>query len=91
MKKEAILINTGRGGIINEAALAEAIDNDVIAGAGLDVMAKEPPDTDNPLLAVRQKEKLMITPHVAWATLEARTRLVQGIINNIKAYLRKDL
>lgn len=87
MKKESILINTGRGGIVNEAALAFAIDNNLLGGAGLDVLSKEPPDPDNPLLHIRQMEKLIITPHVAWAAAESRNRLVKGIMNNIQEYL----
>lgn len=87
MKNTAILINTGRGGVVNEQALAKAIDNKVIAGAALDVMEKEPPAADNPLLKVKYPERLIITPHIAWATIEARNRLVKGLVDNIRAYL----
>jgi glycerate dehydrogenase len=87
MKKDAMLINTGRGGIVNEEALAYVIDHDLIGGAGLDVLSKEPPDTDNPLLHVQNNEKLIITPHIAWATAEARSRLIRGVILNIQTYI----
>lgn len=87
MKKGAVLINTGRGGIVNEADLAYAIDHNLLSGAGLDVLSKEPPESDNPLLYVRKKEKLIITPHIAWAASESRNRLVEGIIRNIQEYL----
>ncbi|MBN2481169.1 MAG: D-2-hydroxyacid dehydrogenase [Bacteroidales bacterium] len=87
MKKDAVLINTGRGGIVNETALTRAIDNNLLGGAGLDVLTREPPDADNPLLHVRQKEKLIITPHIAWAAVESRSRLAEGIIENIREFL----
>ncbi|MBN1159251.1 MAG: D-2-hydroxyacid dehydrogenase [Bacteroidales bacterium] len=87
MKKDAILINTGRGSIVNESALARAIDNGMLGGAGLDVLSEEPPDEDNPLLHIRQQEKLIITPHIAWAAMESRNRLLEGIIENIRKFL----
>ena len=72
MKPSAFLINTSRGGLIHEQDLADALNNNSIAGAGLDVLSVEPPASDNPLL---QAKNCLITPHVGWATLEARTRL----------------
>jgi lactate dehydrogenase-like 2-hydroxyacid dehydrogenase len=87
MKKNAILVNAGRGGIVNEAALADALDEELIAGAALDVLEKEPPLATNPLFRIRQPEKLFITPHIAWAGCESRERLMQGIIQNITEYL----
>jgi len=87
MKRSAVLINTGRGGVVDERDLAFAIDNEIITGAALDVMEKEPPHPDNPLLRLKFPERLIITPHVAWATIEARSRLVKGIIDNILNYL----
>lgn len=66
MKKSAILINVGRGPIVNEKDLAEALNAGVIAGAGLDVLSAEPMKADNPLLAVQDSRKLVITPHIAW-------------------------
>lgn len=83
MKKSAFLINMARGGIVNESALLEALKKKRIRGAALDVLAKEPPAADCPLLRV---PNLLITPHVAWASVEARTRLVQEIAQNIQAF-----
>ena len=83
MKSSAILINMGRGGIVDETALADAIDNETIAGAALDVFVKEPLPSDNPLLKVRHPERLRLAPHAAWASVQARKRLVQQIADNI--------
>lgn len=83
MKSSAILINMGRGGIVDETALAEAIDNGTIAGAALDVFVKEPLPSDNPLLNVKHPERLRLAPHAAWASVQARKRLVQQIADNI--------
>ncbi len=88
MKPHAILLNLGRGGIVNEEDLAKALDEDLIAGAGLDVLEKEPIDPDNPLLKIKNKEKLFITPHIAWTSKEAREKLIEEIVENIKAFLR---
>ncbi|MDA7848198.1 D-2-hydroxyacid dehydrogenase [Sulfurospirillum sp.] len=88
MKKGAILINVGRGGIVDEADLAEAIDNNGIL-AGLDVTAIEPMEEDNRLLHVKKKENLIITPHIAWASYEARVELMKIVANNIRSYLAK--
>lgn len=87
MKKNAILLNLGRGGIVNEKDLAEALDLDIIGAAGLDVLEKEPIDPENPLLKIKNKEKLLITPHIAWTSIEARKRLVSEIVENIRAFL----
>ena len=73
----------GRGGIVDETALAEAIDNGTIAGAALDVFVKEPLPSDNPLLNVKHPERLRLAPHAAWASVQARKRLVQQIADNI--------
>ena len=86
MKPSALLINVGRGGIVDEAALAEAIDSDMIAGAGLDVFTREPLPADHPLLTVCNKDKLLLLPHIAWASVEARTVLVSRIAENIKSF-----
>ena len=83
MKSEAILVNMGRGGIVDEKALADAVDNGTIAGAALDVFVKEPLPADNPLLAVRHPERLRLAPHAAWASIQARERLVAQIAANI--------
>ncbi len=91
MKKSAILINVGRGGIVNEADLAKALDENLIAGAGIDVFTKEPILPDNPLLHVKQKEKLVLTPHVTWASIEARTLLMEKVGQNIEEFLHAAL
>ena len=84
MKPSAIIVNMGRGGIVDEAALAEVIDNDLIGGAALDVFTKEPLPGDSPLLRTRHPEKLRFTPHTAWASVKARARLVRSIAGNIR-------
>lgn len=84
MKKSAFLINTSRGPIIVEKDLADALNEGSIAGAGLDVMAEEPPRAGNPLLTARN---CIITPHIAWATTESRKRLLDQAAGNIKAFL----
>ena len=89
MKKSAILINAGRGGIINEADLARALDEELIAGAGIDVFEKEPINIGNPLLQVRNKEKLALTPHVLWSGMEARTLLIEKVCDNIREFLKE--
>ncbi|MBP5210215.1 MAG: D-2-hydroxyacid dehydrogenase [Bacteroidales bacterium] len=87
MKKNAIIINMGRGGIVNEADLARAVDEGIIAGAGLDVYSAEPIPADHPYMKMKHKERMMFTPHVGWASAEARVRLVQGVADNIKTIL----
>jgi len=84
MKPTAFLLNTSRGPIIVEDDLAEALNNGVIAGAGIDVLSVEPPSKDNPLLSAKN---CIITPHIAWATKEARGRLMEITIQNLQAYL----
>ncbi|EDP73843.1 D-2-hydroxyacid dehydrogenase [Hydrogenivirga sp. 128-5-R1-1] len=88
MKKTAILLNLGRGGIVNENDLARALDENLIAGAGLDVLEKEPINEDNPLLKIKNSEKLFITPHIAWTSIEARKKLIQEIAENISTFLK---
>ncbi len=84
MKKDAILINTARGGLINEEALAQALNNKVIQAALLDGLSKEPPCANNPLL--KKRDNLVLTSHTAWASQEARQRLIEEIALNIKAF-----
>ena len=88
MKREAFLLNMGRGGIVNEEALSQAIDQEIIAGAALDVLSAEPAQADNPLMHVKKKDRLFITPHIAWASVESRRVLVSKIARNIKEFLR---
>jgi len=83
MKSSALLVNTGRGGIVVEADLASAIDEGCIAGAALDVFEKEPIAPDNPLLMVKKKERLVLVPHITWSSIEARTELIEGVRKNI--------
>ena len=84
MKKDAIIINMARGGIIDEAALAEAVGNGTIGGAAVDVFTEEPLPEDHPLLHCTRPQRLRLTPHVAWASAEALERLVEGIAANIR-------
>lgn len=83
MKPKAIIVNMGRGGIVVEDALAKVIDEGVIGGAGLDVYSTEPIPADHPLLHTRHPDRLSLTPHIAWASIEARERLIQSIADNI--------
>lgn len=85
IKDGAILLNLGRGGIINEADLAKIIDEKEIY-CGIDVVAVEPILEDNPLLKVKNKNRLLLTPHIGWASIEARTRLVKMVAENIKEF-----
>ena len=84
MKPEAVLLNLGRGGIVDEAALASAVDEGVIAGAALDVFVTEPLPEDSPLLNVKHPERFSFSPHTAWASRESLVRLVSGIAENIR-------
>jgi len=85
MKSSAILINTARGGLINDHALIKAIEDKAIAGAAIDVLDQEPPDSDHPLMQ-KQYSNLIITPHIAWAAREARQRALDRIAENIEAF-----
>ncbi len=84
MKPSALLLNTGRGPLVDEAALAEALNAGRIAGAGLDVLSAEPPPPENPLLRAKN---CLITPHIGWATKAARSRLMLIAVENVKAFL----
>ena len=85
MKKGAFLLNTSRGPIIEDKDLSDALNQGVIAGAGIDVLSVEPPRTDNPLFSARN---CIITPHIAWATQEARARLMNMALHNLSAFIQ---
>ncbi|MGI6168778.1 MAG: D-2-hydroxyacid dehydrogenase [Christensenellales bacterium] len=85
MKPSAFFLNTARGGLVVEQDLADALNSGTIAGAGLDVLSAEPPNRSNPLLTAKN---CVITPHIAWATQEARGRLVQQAIQNVRSFLK---
>jgi len=87
MRKTAILINVARGPVVNNADLYEALTEGYIAAAGLDVLEKEPITVDNPLNNMKDSGKLIITPHIGWASKEARQRVVSGVCLNIEAFL----
>jgi glycerate dehydrogenase len=87
MKKSAILVNTGRGPLVNDNDLRKALDDGIIAGAAIDVVSQEPPTNGNPLFGAKN---LIVSPHVAWATLEARKKLFQIVTDNIKAWQAGD-
>ncbi len=87
MKKTAILINVARGAVVNTKDLYQALMNEKIAAAGLDVLEKEPMEVSDPLYQIKDSTKLIITPHMSWASVEARTRLVGEVVKNIEAFL----
>ena len=90
MKKSAVLINVGRGPIINDRDLTDALKADEIAGAALDVLEKEPMAADSPYFEIKDSRKLFITPHIAWATKEARERLMMETYKNLKAIVNDE-
>lgn len=88
MKRSAILINTARGGLVDEEALAEALDQGQIAGAGFDVTLPEPPPATSPLMRIATRPNVIVTPHVAWAGSEAVQDLADRLIDNIEAFVK---
>ncbi len=87
MKESAILVNVARGPVVDTQALYEALVTNRIAGAGLDVLEREPMAKDDPLAQIKDSTKLIVTPHMAWASVESRTRLVEEVMKNIEAFL----
>lgn len=88
MKKEAVLINVARGPIVNQEDLYTALTENMIAAAGLDVLKAEPMAADNPLGKIKDSRKLLITPHMAWAPVETRTRCLDEVVKNIEAFMK---
>ena len=89
LKENSVLLNLGRGGIINEADLAEALEKKAFY-AGLDTLTPEPIEESNPLMHINHQERLLITPHIAWASIEARQKLLAGIVKNIEDFLNTE-
>ena len=87
MKKDAIIINVARGPIVDEQALYTALKEEMIAGAGLDVLSKEPMSPDNPLAEYKDSRRLIITPHMAWASIESRNRCMEEVYENIRSFI----
>lgn len=87
MKNSAIIVNVARGPVVNNPDLYDALVNNEIAAAGLDVLEKEPLQVTNPLYNFKDSDRLIITPHLAWGSVEARNRCVEGVYNNIKAFI----
>ena len=90
MKSSAILINVARGPVVNDQDLYDALEEGKIAAAGLDVLSKEPMEKTNPLGKIKDSKKLLITPHMAWASVEARTRCLKEVYNNIEAFMKQE-
>lgn len=87
MKSSAIFLNVGRGAIVVEQDLADALENHQIAAAGLDVLCEEPMNPDSPFLRIKDSKRLLITPHIAWASIEARTALMNTVLQQIKDFM----
>lgn len=87
MKKDAVIINVGRGAIVNSHDLVEAVDSEMIKGAGVDVYPTEPPAADDPFMNIKHPERFVLTPHIAWASLNARQRCVDITGDNIQAFI----
>jgi len=87
MKRKPLIVNTARGGLIDEAALVRALDAGLIAGAGFDVVDGEPPRPDNPLMRAAARPNVILTPHVAWASDEAQQALADQLIDNVENFV----
>ncbi|RQR31450.1 D-2-hydroxyacid dehydrogenase [Burkholderia sp. Bp9143] len=87
MKRKPLIINTARGGLVDEAALVNALDEGLISGIGFDVLATEPPGDDNPLMRIAQRPNVIVTPHVAWASDEAQQSLADQLMRNIEHFV----
>jgi glycerate dehydrogenase len=88
MKRKPLIINTARGGLVDEEALVQALDDQLISGVGFDVLASEPPDANNPLMRIAGLPNVIVTPHVAWASDEAQQRLADQLMENIGSFVR---
>ena len=91
MKRTAYIVNVGRGAVIDEKALAEAIDGGIIGGAALDVYTTEPPLVDSPIMNIKNRERIVYTPHTAWSSVEARKRCISMTADNIDAFIKGKL
>ena len=87
MKRRPLLINTARGGLVDEEALEQALDEGLISGAGIDVTLPEPPPADGPLMRIARRRNVIVTPHVAWASVEAQQALADQLIDNIESFV----
>jgi glycerate dehydrogenase len=87
MKRRPLIINTARGGLVNEADLVAALDEGLVSGAGFDVVTDEPPTPDNPLMKAASRHNVILTPHVAWASTEAQQALADQLMGNVEAFV----
>lgn len=87
MKRRPLIVNTGRGGLVDEAALVRALDEGLISGAGFDVVDGEPPAPDNPLMQAASRHNVILTPHVAWASDEAQQALADQLMDHIENFV----
>ncbi|HEX3382329.1 MAG TPA: D-2-hydroxyacid dehydrogenase [Paraburkholderia sp.] len=90
MKRKPLIINTARGGLVDEEALVRALDEGLISGIGFDVLSGEPPAADNPLMRIAARPNVIVTPHVAWASDEAQQSLADQLMNNIERFVRDE-
>jgi glycerate dehydrogenase len=90
MKRKPLIINTARGGLVDEEALVRALDEGLISGIGFDVLSGEPPAADNPLMRIAARPNVLVTPHVAWASDEAQQSLADQLMSNIERFVRDE-